>query len=93
MGVGLDVTGAFLGRGWRWWAWGWCCGWPWARSCPGASDGEGAGLRDLLAHRGFRWSGLTLLFLLQEVHVIVVKHEASSDAAGSYAVAAVAAKG
>ena len=33
-----------------------------------------------------------LLFALQEVHVIVVKHEASGDAAGSYAVAAVAAK-
>ena len=37
--------------------------------------------------------GLTLLFALQEVHIIVVKHEASADAAGSYAVAAVAAKG
>ncbi len=35
---------------------------------------------------------LTLLFALQELHVIVVKHEASGDAAGSYAVAAVAAK-
>ena len=36
--------------------------------------------------------GLMLLFALQEVHVIVVKHEADGDAAGSYAVAAVAAK-
>jgi O-antigen/teichoic acid export membrane protein len=36
--------------------------------------------------------GLTLLFALQEVHVIVVKHEVSGDTAGSYAVAAVAAK-
>jgi O-antigen/teichoic acid export membrane protein len=35
---------------------------------------------------------LTLLFALQEVHIIVVKHAASSDAAGAYAVAAVAAK-
>ena len=35
---------------------------------------------------------LTLVFALQEVHIIVVKHEATSDAAGSYAVAAVAAK-
>ena len=33
-----------------------------------------------------------LLFALQELHVIVVKHEADADAAGSYAVAAVAAK-
>jgi O-antigen/teichoic acid export membrane protein len=37
--------------------------------------------------------GLTLLFALQEVHIIVVKHEATADAAGAYAVAAVAAKG
>jgi O-antigen/teichoic acid export membrane protein len=37
-------------------------------------------------------AGLTLLFALQELHVIVVKHEASSDTAGAYAVAAVAAK-
>jgi O-antigen/teichoic acid export membrane protein len=36
--------------------------------------------------------GLTLLFTLQEVHVIVVKHQATGDTAGSYAVAAVAAK-
>jgi O-antigen/teichoic acid export membrane protein len=36
--------------------------------------------------------GLTLLFVLQEVHVIVVKHEADADTAGSWAVAAVAAK-
>ncbi len=35
---------------------------------------------------------LTLLLALQELHVIIVKHEASGDAAGSYAVAAVAAK-
>ena len=35
---------------------------------------------------------LTLLLAIQELHVIVVKHEATGDAAGSYAVAAVAAK-
>jgi O-antigen/teichoic acid export membrane protein len=49
-------------------------------------------LRDLLAGAWLPVVGLTLLFALQEVHVIVVKHEASADAAGSYAVAAVAAK-
>ena len=37
-------------------------------------------------------AALTLLFALQEVHIIVVKHVASGDDAGSYAVAAVAAK-
>lgn len=35
---------------------------------------------------------MELLFALQELHVIVVKHEASGDAAGAYAVAAVAGK-
>ena len=35
---------------------------------------------------------LTLLLALQELHVIIIKHEASGDAAGSYAVAVVAAK-
>jgi O-antigen/teichoic acid export membrane protein len=35
---------------------------------------------------------LSLMFGLQELHIIVVKHQASADAAGSYAVAAVAAK-
>ena len=54
--------------------------------------GEGTELRDLLAGAWVPVIGLMLLFTLQEVHVIVVKHEASGDAAGSYAVAAVAAK-
>jgi len=35
---------------------------------------------------------LTLLLGLQELHIIIVKHEASDDAASSYAVDAVAAK-
>ena len=52
----------------------------------------GASLRDLLAGAWAPVIGLMLLFALQEVHVIVVKHEADGDAAGSYAVAAVAAK-
>jgi O-antigen/teichoic acid export membrane protein len=33
-----------------------------------------------------------LLLALQEIHVIIIKHEASGDTAGSYAVAAVAGK-
>ena len=36
--------------------------------------------------------GLALLLTLQEIHVIVVKHEATDEAAGAYAAAAVAAK-
>jgi O-antigen/teichoic acid export membrane protein len=92
VGAGLDVTGAFLGT-------------PLALVTVGAvllvmlrphlpapAVGGVARLRDLLAGARAPVAGLTLLFVLQEVHVIVVKHEADSDAAGSYAVAAVAAK-
>ncbi len=92
VGVGLDVTGAFLGTGA-------------ALICVGVAlfaqlhsrlphrlnEGEKR-LRDLLAGSRAPVAGLTLLFALQEAHVIVVKHEASSKAAGAYAVAAVAAK-
>ena len=59
---------------------------------PAASHETVARLRDLLAGARAPVAALTLLFVLQEVHVIVVKHEADGDAAGSYAVAAVAAK-
>jgi O-antigen/teichoic acid export membrane protein len=52
-----------------------------------------ARLRSLLAGAWAPVLGMTLLFALQEVHVIVVKHEASNAAASSWAVAAVAAKG
>jgi O-antigen/teichoic acid export membrane protein len=92
VGAGLDVTGAFLGT-------------PLALVTVGAvllvllrphlpapAVGGVARLRDLLAGARAPVAGLTLLFVLQEVHVIVVKHEADGDSAGSYAVAAVAAK-
>jgi O-antigen/teichoic acid export membrane protein len=88
----LDVTGAFLGT-------------PLSIAVvaavlalvlrpllPGASDAHLARLRELLSGARAPVAGLTLLFVLQEVHVIVVKHSASDDAAGSYAVAAVAGK-
>jgi O-antigen/teichoic acid export membrane protein len=50
-------------------------------------------LRKLLAGAWVPVVGLTLLLGLQELHVIIVKHQAANDdAAGSYAVAAVAGK-
>ncbi len=49
-------------------------------------------LRDLIARTWAPATGLLLLFILQEIHVIVIKHEAPDDAAGSWAAAAVAAK-
>ena len=92
VGVGLDVTGAFLGTPLSMLAVAAALA-PWLRPHLPASAGAGvARLRDLLAGARAPVAGLTLLFVLQEVHVIVVKHEASGDAAGSYAVAAVAAK-
>jgi O-antigen/teichoic acid export membrane protein len=89
VGVGLDVTGAFLGSVLSLVAIGLVLAGPLFRLVP---HGEGTALRDLLAGAWAPVIGLMLLFALQEVHVIVVKHEADGDAAGSYAVAAVAAK-
>ncbi len=90
--AGLDVTGAFLASPLALIAVGLALAVPLRRHLPRASVDTGKRLRDLLAGSGAPVAALTLLFALQEVHVIVVKHEASSEAAGSYAVAAVAAK-
>jgi O-antigen/teichoic acid export membrane protein len=93
VGLGLDVTGAFLGSALSLVAVGAVLAVPLHRLLPAAHAGAGlARLRDLLAGAWAPVLGLTLLFALQEVHVIVVKHQATSEAAGSYAVAAVAAK-
>jgi O-antigen/teichoic acid export membrane protein len=92
--IGLDVTGAFLGTALSLVAMAALLAIPLHRRLPGrvAESGPEPRLRELLAGAWAPVIGLTLLFALQEVHVIVVKHEASEDAAGSYAVAAVAAK-
>src|SRR4051812_4376517 len=89
VGAGLEVTGAFLGTALSFLAIGALLLAPLARHVPHA---EGHPLRELLRGAGAPVAALTLLFVLQEVHVIVVKHEAGGDTAGAYAVAAVAAK-
>jgi O-antigen/teichoic acid export membrane protein len=94
VGVGLDVTGAFLGTPASLMAVGLALAVPLRRRLPlhlpkVVPMGR---LRDLLAGAWAPAVGLTLLFALQELHVIVVKHAASGDAAGAYAVSAVAAK-
>jgi O-antigen/teichoic acid export membrane protein len=87
------VTGAFLGTALSLLTVGALLAVPLHRRLPAPRGGAGlARLRDLLAGAWAPVIGLTLLFVLQEVHVIVVKHEATEDGAGSYAVAAVAAK-
>jgi O-antigen/teichoic acid export membrane protein len=91
--IGLDVTGAFLGSAVSLVAVGVVLAGPLRRHLPASHAVTAAArLRDLLAGARVPVIGLTLLFALQEVHVIVVKHEVSGDTAGSYAVAAVAAK-
>ncbi|MET0205863.1 MAG: glycosyltransferase [Thermoleophilaceae bacterium] len=91
--VGLDVTGAFLGSALSIAAMALALAPALARRLPApAPEHDEPRLRDLLGDAWVPVLGLTLLFALQEVHVIVVKHEATEDAAGSYAVAAVAAK-
>jgi len=91
--VGLDVTGAFLGTAAALAAMALVLALPLARHLPESTgDHHDSRLRDLLAGAWAPVLGLTALFALQELHVIVVKHEASEAAAGSWAVAAVAAK-
>ena len=89
VGVGLDVTGAFLGTALSFVVMGLVLAVPLAPHLP---DVEGSSLRRLLAGAWAPVLALTLMFALQEVHVIVVKHEFDGDTAGAYAVAAVAAK-
>ncbi len=92
--VGLDVTGAFLGSAFSLIAIALVLLIPLRRQLQGVNPqaAEDLRLRELLAGAWVPVLGLTLLLALQELHVIIVKHQASDDAAGSYAVAAVAGK-
>jgi O-antigen/teichoic acid export membrane protein len=92
--AGLDVTGAFLGSSLSLAAVALMLLRPLGRQLtPTQNDlGKDVRLRDLLAGAWVPVLALTLLLGLQELHIIIVKHEASDDAAGSYAVAAVAGK-
>ena len=92
--VGLDVTGAFLGTALGLIAVGLVLLIPLRHQLEGVNPelAEDLRLREQLAGAGVPVVSLTLLLALQELHIIIVKHEASDDAASSYAVAAVAAK-
>jgi glycosyltransferase involved in cell wall biosynthesis/O-antigen/teichoic acid export membrane protein len=106
-GVGLGVTGAYLGNPLAfvlmalWLArvlarrLGAAAPAPGAAGVAGASGGGSAVARPLLGLVGDNWIpivGLLLLAALQNVDVIVGRHQFDGDGAGSYAVAAVAAK-
>jgi O-antigen/teichoic acid export membrane protein len=92
--VGLDVTGAFLGSALSLIAIALVLLVPLRRQLTGVNPdiAEDLRLRGLLARAWVPVLGLMLLLGLQELHIIIVKHQASEDAASSYAVAAVAAK-
>jgi O-antigen/teichoic acid export membrane protein len=92
--AGLDVTGAFLGSALSLTAVGLVLTRPLSRHLKDVQPGpeDDIRLRDLLAGAWVPVGALALLLGLQELHIIIVKHEASHDAAGSYAVAAVAGK-
>jgi O-antigen/teichoic acid export membrane protein len=95
VGVGLDVTGAFLGSAFSLIAIALILLIPLRRQMEGVNPDAAhqLRLRELLAGAWVPVIGLTLLLGLQELHVIIVKHQAATDdAAGSYAVAAVAGK-
>ena len=94
VGMGLDVTGAFLGAALAFLAMALVLLTPLERELPPPNPEQAAEspLSKLLVGARAPVIALTLLLAIQELHVIVVKHEVSGDAAGSYAVAAVAAK-
>jgi O-antigen/teichoic acid export membrane protein len=94
VGIGLDVTGAFLGGALAFVAMALALLVPLRRELPAPErdDHHESPLRELLAGARVPVIALTLLLAIQELHVIVVKHEAGGDEAGSYAVAVVAAK-
>ena len=96
-GIGLDVTGAFLGTACSVLGMALVLAVPLHRELERSGSLHAAGaavhrFRDLVGRAWAPVAGLALLLTLQEIHVIVVKHEASDDAAGAYAAAAVAAK-
>jgi O-antigen/teichoic acid export membrane protein len=95
VGIGLDVTGAFLGSACSLIAIALILMGPLSRQLEGVNPdvARDLRLRQLLAGAWVPVMGLTLLLALQELHVIIVKHLATHhDEAGSYAVAAVAGK-
>jgi glycosyltransferase involved in cell wall biosynthesis/O-antigen/teichoic acid export membrane protein len=91
--VGAGVTGAFLGTPLAFALVALWLGLRIHRRLGGAAGATTARtLRSLLAGAWAPIGGLALLAVLQNVDVIVVKHQIGGDMAGSYAAAAVAAK-
>jgi O-antigen/teichoic acid export membrane protein len=93
VGAGADVTGAYLGTPLSMLATAIVLGVVLHRRIGCARGGsEPRTLRALIGDAWAPIAALTLLAVLQNIDVIMVKHQLDEDAAGSYAAAAVAAK-
>jgi O-antigen/teichoic acid export membrane protein len=94
--VGLGVTGAFLATAFSLASMAVFLSLPLSREVRHAAIGHTPrpepGLRELLGRAGAPVMALALIAFLQNVDLIVVKHRAPSQVAGSYAAASVAAK-
>jgi O-antigen/teichoic acid export membrane protein len=93
VGVGLDVTGAFLGTAVSLLAVSLALAVPLLRAAGPHSEHAERPLRSLIGRAWAPVAGLSLIAVLQNIDVIVVKHVAEESAAGAYAAAAVVAKG
>ena len=94
VGLGADVSGAFLGTPLALAAVAAGLAVPLHRQLGGAAPVEWAGhrLRDLAARAAVPIAALALVAWLQDGHVIIVKHIGTSDEAGAWGAAAVAGK-
>ena len=93
VGAGMGITGAYLGSGLSMLVTAVVLGVVLRRRLgTPAPDALTRTLRDLVGGAWAPVAGLTLIAVLQNIDVIVVRHRVGGDAAGSYAAAAVAAK-
>lgn len=94
VGLGADVSGAFLGTPLALAAIALGLALPLHRQLGGATPVVWAGhrLRDLTARAGVPITALALVAWLQDGHVIIVKHVGTSEDAGAWGAAAVSAK-
>jgi len=93
VGAGLGVTGAFLGTAASLLGVAIVLAIPLLRAAGPHHEHHERPLRELVGRAWAPVAGLSLIAVLQNIDVIVVKHVAEESAAGAYAAAAVVAKG